>query len=136
MILAIAKCLVQAKFCFWKVITILFQEFNYCNPSLLTDSNADKCFFTQIHHLIVNLLIQWSRNENEIGGSNILLFDPMRDAMMLCILYRENLVMMIHILYILCKLLGGPGPPYLDIWGGQWPPQPPLFLLHCDQFTD
>ena len=33
--------------------------------------------------------------------------------------------------YVLSLIIGGARPPLLKYWGGQWPPWPPLFLLHC-----
>ena len=32
--------------------------------------------------------------------------------------------------YVVNLFIGGARPPLLKYWGGQWPPWPPLFLLH------
>ena len=37
--------------------------------------------------------------------------------------------------YVLRLIIGGARPPLLKYWGGQWPPWPPLFLLHWDFFS-
>ena len=45
--------------------------------------------------------LQWSKNENEIGGA-----DPMSFMIMRKFGYDD-----VTFHYILCKIIGGPGPP-------------------------